>query len=115
MFRMFSPKPSHLTLEKQIFDLFEKRTIDIKHIRFGYLQNNSIFIEYVTQHTLFRMELSTMIPEKLDQIICFLYKKVLKEYVYIGKFKHMEACIEYITILLEKKGEMTDGMIDILC
>ena len=111
MFRMFSPKISHLTLEKQIFDLFEKRTMDIKNIQFGYLQNNSIFIDYFTEHSLFRIELSTMVPVKLDQIICFLYKKVLKKYVYIAKFKHMEACLDYIMILLEKKGDM----IDILC
>jgi len=111
MFRIFSPKKIPLTLEKQIFDLFSEKHIDTNTIQFGYLENNAIFIDYFTEHITFRIELSTMVPEKLDQIICFLYKKSLKKYLYIGKFRHMEACLDYITILFEKKEDMTE----ILC
>ena len=114
MFRIFSPKDTKpLTLEKQLFNLLEKKKIDIKNIQLGYLQNNTLFIDYFCEYNIFRIELTSMLFDNLEDIVCFFYKKVLKDYCYIGKFRNMETCFDYISILLERGIERNDEMTDI--
>ena len=109
---LFIHEQNPLGQEQQIFDLLEKRGIHMKYIRLRYLANKCIVIKYLLQHTEFRIEL-TNTDTSIEHVVCFLYRKSISQNVYVGKFRNIETCLDYISILSSSNdiGDMREILI----